>query len=407
MKYSLLRNLSLAGFLLLVFSACGPDNIDISDLDKDDNDPDVVICNMTVTIEESNQTPAYLYPVIEDGTPPYTYLWSTGETSEIVSLTTPIPGEMDLYTLEVTDSEGCVATDTLELGDPCFGLSVIIVDSLLSGDLYSFVYGGSGTYTYEWSTGETTPDINVSVDGDYTLIVTDSDGCEVVGFIEVLYSNDPCNGLSMILTEQPPGSGNIYSSATGGLGGYSYSWSTGQTTQDIVVTNSGSYFCVVTDYLGCMFEETIDVVLDNPCNQYDAIIGETPSGSGILEASILFGGTPPFSYLWSTGETTNVIVAPENGFYGVTITDSEGCVYPAGYNVTLGADPCSMFNVVLAEQPPGSGAIYSQVIGGTAPYSYLWSTGEISPNIQVNALGTYTLVVTDDEGCITSTTIEI
>ena len=407
MKYSLFKNISFIAFLLLVFSACGPDNLDMTDLDKDENDPDVVICNMTVTIEESNQSPAHLTAVVEDGTPPYEYLWSTGETSEIVSLTTPIPGGMDLYTLEVTDSEGCVATDTLELGDPCFGLSVIIVDSLLSGDLYSFVYGGSGTYTYEWSTGETTPIINVSVDGDYTLIVTDSEGCEVVGFIEVLYSNDPCNGLSMILTEQPPGSGNLYSSVTGGLGGYSYSWSTGETTQDIVVTNSGSYFCVVTDDLGCMFTETIEVILNDPCTQTDAIISETPFGSGILEAIVLFGGTAPLSYQWSTGETTNVIVAPENGFYEVVITDAEGCVWAAGYNVSLGGDPCSMFNVALAEQPPGSGAIYSQVIGGTAPYSYLWSTGETSPNIQVNALGTYTLVVTDAEGCVNTVTIEI
>jgi len=333
MKYSLLRNLSLAGFLLLVFSACGPDNIDITDLDKDENDPDVVICNMTVELVESFQTTVLLNSIVTDGTQPYSYLWSTGETTQEIT-----PNSHGWYSIEVTDVEGCVANDSFE----------------------------------------------------------------------VVNTNVPCNGLSTIITEQPPGSGNLYSSVTGGTLPYTYTWApSGVSTQDIVVTSSGLYSLGVMDGLGCWDFDTLTVVLDNPCNQYDAIIGETPSGSGILEASILFGGTPPFSYLWSTGETTNVIVAPENGFYGVTITDSEGCVYPAGYNVTLGADPCSMFNVVLAEQPPGSGAIYSQVIGGTAPYSYLWSTGEISPNIQVNALGTYTLVVTDDEGCITSTTIEI
>lgn len=402
MKYSLFRNISLISFLLVAFSACGPDDLDMTDLDKDVNDPDVVICNMTVTIEESNQSPAYLNSVVEDGTPPYTYLWSTGDTTEIIGY-----NANGLYALEVTDSEGCVATDSIEIGDPCFGLSVIIIDSLLSGDLYSFVYGGSGTYTYEWSTGETTPNINVSVDGNYTLVVTDSEGCEVVGFIEVGNNNDPCLGLSMILAEQPPGSGNIYSSVTGGTAPYSYNWSSGETTQDIVVTSSGSYFCVVTDDLGCMFTETIEIILNDPCTQTDAIIGETPFGSGILEAIVLFGGTAPLSYLWSTGETTNVIVAPENGFYEVVITDAEGCVWAAGYNVTLGGDPCSMFNVALAEQPPGSGAIYSQVIGGTAPYSYLWSTMETTPDIQVNTVGQYILTVTDAEGCVTTVIIEI
>jgi len=404
MKYSLFKNISFTAFLLVAFSACGPDNLDMTDLDKDENDPDVVICNMTVTIEESNQSPAHLNSVVEDGTPPYTYLWSTGDTTPIIGL-----NANGLYSLEVTDSEGCVATDSIEIGAPCFGLSVMLAEQPPgSGMLYSAVTGGSGNYTYEWSTGETTANINVSVDGNYTLLVTDSEGCVVTGIIEVGNNNDPCLGLFMILAEQPPGSGNLYSSVTGGTAPYTYTWGpNGESTQDIVATSSGWYSCSILDNLGCLLVDTVYVVLDNPCNQFDGIISETPAGSGILEASILFGGTPPFSYLWSTGETTNVIVAPENGFYEVTITDSEGCVYQAGYNVTLGADPCSMFNVVLAEQPPGSGAIYSQVIGGTAPFSYLWSTMETTPNIEVNSVGQYVLTVTDDEGCITSTTIEI
>ena len=337
MNYSLLRNLSLAGFLLLVFSACGPDNMDISDLDKDDNDPDVVICNMSVELVESFQTTVLLNSIVTDGTQPYSYLWSTGETTQEIT-----PNSKGWYSIEVTDVEGCVANDSFEV-------------------------------------------VNINI---------------------------PCNGLSTIITEQPPGSGNLYSSVTGGTLPYTYTWapnstSTAQFTQDIVVTSSTLVYLSVMDGLGCSAFDSLTVVLDNPCNQFDAVIGETPAGSGNLEASILFGGTPPFSYLWSTGETTNVIVAPENGFYSVTVTDSEGCLYGAGYNVTLGADPCSMFNVVLAEQPPGSGAIYSQVIGGTAPFSYLWSTMETTPNIEVNSVGEYVLTVTDDEGCITSTTIEI
>lgn len=405
MKYSLLKNISFIAFLLVAFSACGPDNLDMTDLDKDENDPDVVICNMTVELVESIQTMGLLGSWVTDGTQPYSYLWSTGETTQEIAV-----NSNGWYSIEVTDAEGCVANDSLEVVavDPCLGFSVMLAEQPPgSGELYSSVTGGSGNYTYEWSTGETTANINVSVNGNYTLIVTDSDGCVVVAFIEVGNNNDPCLGLAMTLAEQPPGSGNLYSSVTGGTAPYSYSWSSGETTQDIVVTSSGSYFCVVTDDLGCMFTETIEVVLNDPCTQFDAIIGETPFGSGVLEAIVLFGGTAPFSYEWSTGETTNVIVAPENGFYEVTITDSEGCVWQAGYNVTLGGDPCSLFTVALAEQPPGSGAIYSQVIGGTAPYSYIWSTGELTPNIQVNSLGTYTLVVTDAEGCLFTVIIEI
>lgn len=405
MKYSLLKKISLAGFVLALCCACGPDNLDMTDLETGENDPNVVICNMTVTLEESNQTPGQINSIVEDGTQPYDYLWSTGETTESI-----VVNAVGWYSIEVTDNEGCVAMDSIEIGatDPCQDFTLIIAEQPPgSGMLYSIASGGSGIYTYEWSTGETTANITVDADGTYTLTVTDSEGCVIVGIIEVGNNNDPCLGLSMTLAEQPPGSGNLFSAVTGGTAPYSYSWSTGETTQDIVVTNSGSYFCVVTDDIGCMFTETIEVILDDPCADFDVAIGQTPWGSGNLEALVVSGGTAPFSYDWSTGETTNEIVVQENGTYYVTVTDSEGCEFPAAINVVLGANPCQNFSVTLAEQPPGSGAIFSAVTGGTAPYEYLWSTGDTSPNIQVNSFGTYTLVVADAEGCVFTVSIEI
>jgi hypothetical protein len=404
MKNSFLKNISLAGFLLLVFSACGPDNLDMTDLDKDENEVEVVLCNMSVELVESIQTMGLLGSWVTDGTQPYSYLWSTGQTTQEITV-----NSNGWYSIEVTDAEGCVANDSLEVAavDPCWGFSVMLAEQPPgSGMLYSAVTGGSGNYTYEWSTGETTANINVSVNGNYTLIVTDSDGCVVVGFIEIGNNNDPCLGLSMALAEQPPGSGNLYSSVIGGTAPYSYSWSSGETTQDIVVTNSGSYFCVVTDDLGCMFTETIDVVLNDPCAQFDVEIVEAPVGSGILDG-VAIGGTAPYSYSWSTGEISLGIEASMDGIYGLTITDAEGCVETDSYEVMLGVNPCQNFSVVIAEQPPGSGAIYSAVSGGAAPYSYLWSTGETTADIQVNTFGTYTLAVTDSEGCVFAVFIEI
>jgi hypothetical protein len=353
---------------------------------------------------ESIQTMGLLGSWVTDGTQPYSYLWSTGQTTQEITV-----NSNGWYSIEVTDAEGCVANDSLEVAavDPCWGFSVMLAEQPPgSGMLYSAVTGGSGNYTYEWSTGETTANINVSVNGNYTLIVTDSDGCVVVGFIEIGNNNDPCLGLSMALAEQPPGSGNLYSSVIGGTAPYSYSWSSGETTQDIVVTNSGSYFCVVTDDLGCMFTETIDVVLNDPCAQFDVEIVEAPVGSGILDG-VAIGGTAPYSYSWSTGEISLGIEASMDGIYGLTITDAEGCVETDSYEVMLGVNPCQNFSVVIAEQPPGSGAIYSAVSGGAAPYSYLWSTGETTADIQVNTIGTYTLAVTDSEGCVFAVFIEI
>ncbi len=402
MKYSLFKNISFIVFLLVAFSACGPDNLDMTDLDKDENDPDVVICNMTVTIEESNQGPAHLNSVVEDGTPPYTYLWSTGDTTPIIGL-----NANGLYSLEVTDSEGCVATDSIEIGDPCFGFTCIIEEQPPgSGNLVCSVNGGSGPYAYVWSTGASTASTTVNTDGTYSVTVVDSEGCFVTGIIEVGNNNDPCLGLAMTLAEQPPGSGNLFSVATGGTIPYTYLWSTGETTQDIVVSSNGIYQITITDDLGCTVTNEIEVNLNDPCAQFNAEIIEDPVGSGMLEA-VAIAGTAPYTYSWSDGATGATTEAIIDGSYSVTVVDANGCEAIDSYEVVLGANPCQNFSVTLAEQPPGSGAIFSSVTGGTAPYSYLWSTGETSPNIQVNALGTYTLVVSDAAGCVFAVFIEI
>lgn len=402
MKYNLLRNITLAGFLLIVFSACGPDNLDMTDLDKDENDPDVVICNMTVTLEESNQTSGQINSIVEDGTPPYDYLWSTGETTESITV-----NAIGLYLVEVTDNEGCVATDSIEIGDPCFGFTWIIEEQPPgSGNLICTVNGGVGPYTYTWSTGETTADITVVIDGTYVVTVVDSEGCSVTGIIEVSNNNDPCLGLAMTLAEQPPGSGNLFSVATGGTVPYTYLWSTGETTQDIVVSSNGIYQITITDDLGCTVTNEIEVDLNDPCAQFNAEIIEDPVGSGMLEA-VAIAGTAPYIYSWSNGANGAITEAFFDGSYAVTVVDANGCEAMDSYEVTLGTNPCQNFLVTLAEQPPGSGAIFSSVTGGTAPYEYLWSTGETTPNIQVNALGTYTLTVADAAGCVFAVFIEI
>ena len=402
MKYSLLKNISFIAFLLVAFSACGPDNLDMTDLDKDENDPDVVICNMTVTLEESNQTSGQINSIVEDGTQPYDYLWSTGETTESI-----IVNAIGLYSVEVTDNEGCVATDSIEIGDPCFGFTCIIEEQPPgSGNLVCTVNGGSGPYTYTWSTGATTADITVVIDGTYVVTVVDSEGCSVTGIIEVGNNNDPCLGLAMTLAEQPPGSGNLFSVATGGTVPYTYLWSTGETTQDIVVSSNGVYQITITDDLGCTVTDEIEVNLNDPCAQFNAEIIEDPVGSGMLEA-VATAGTAPYTYNWSNGASGATTEAIIDGTYAVTVMDSNGCEAIDSYEVTLGVDPCQNFSVTLAEQPPGSGAIFSSVTGGTAPYSYLWSTGETTPNIQVNALGTYTLTVADAAGCVFAVFIEI
>jgi len=274
----------------------------------DSTDP----CNgFSLTVEQT--AAGILFAVTTGGTAPYSYLWSTGETTE--SIAPNAPGD---FTVEVTDAEGCVLSDVFTI--PCGGLILNIMETN-PGTINVTVTGGTPPYTYLWSTGEVTSTISVTMGGTYQLEVTDANGCTAAGEITVT-GPDPCNGFSTILTEQPPGSGDIYTSTTGGTQPYLYQWSTGELTPDISVTMDGTYEVTITDATGCVIVETITILMNDPCNGLTTTIEQTATGS---LGAMTTGGTQPYAYLWSTGETTSMIVVNTGGTYSVTVTDAQGC----------------------------------------------------------------------------------
>lgn len=189
----------------------------------------------------------------------------------------------------------------------------------------------------------------------------------------------------------------LTANVTEGTPEYNHMWSTGEITSSIIVNAEGTYSVTVTDGNDCTDEATIEVVFQTDCLDFSASI----SGSDSLLVAQGQGGTEPYVYEWSEGSTSQAIDVFEDGVYEVTITDANECVATASY--TVETDDCAGFlaNInILMDSMNNTTILVGFATGGTAPYSYLWSNGATTPEIQPNAFGTYTLIITDANGCV-------
>ena len=211
-----------------------------------------------------------------------------------------------------------------------------------------------------------------------------------------------CNGYT---------DGGATASATGGTNPYTYAWSNASTTASITGVVAGTYTVTITDANGCT--DTAQVTLSEPAilvasatvNQIINCNDET-QGQVIASAS---GGTAPYTYLWNTGGTAALETALGGGSYNVTITDANGCTDVA--QVTL-SEPAilvaatSVDNNVTCYWNTDGGATASAT-GGTTPYTYAWNTGDTEVSITGLATGTYSVTITDANGCTDTESVTI
>ncbi|MEO6884517.1 MAG: gliding motility-associated C-terminal domain-containing protein [Bacteroidia bacterium] len=338
------------------------------------------------------------------GTSAYTYAWnpSVSVTSVANNLS------FGTYSVTITDSKGCDTAVVINIVQPT-ALSVIITatnvtcNGSCNGKTTANVTGGTGAYTYSWSNGATQPsDVNLCP-GTYTLTVTDANGCTVTQQAvitqppllssSVVYTNVKCN-LSCDGTANP--------TVTGGTSPYTYSWTSGQTTQNVNTLCAGSYTLTVTDANGCTSQNT--VVITQPAKIAITIPNAVVSCNASCDAMAnptVTGGTSPYTYSWSNGQTTQNANNLCPGSYNLVVTDANGC--SANQNVTITA-PLPITENITHTDPScvGScnGTASSNPIGGTSPYTYQWLPGNQSTqNINGLCAGIYTLIVTDAHSC--------
>lgn len=367
------------------------------------------------------------------GTPPYTYDWDDPNNQTTATATGLQTGT---YCITVTDANGCSETSCATLTADTAGctLSLSAVVTLPStcgaadGAVDATALGGTLPYTYAWNTGDTTEDISGLQDGDYWVTVTDAQGCMQVG------------RYAVFATAQPPMTiiGDIYNptcdscengfidiSVSGGVQPYGYSWSNGVSSQqDIdVLFYEGTYSVTVTDSNGCNASQSFTVVNDNSsCLIDDNAQVLWPSACGAFDASITLnasGGVGPYLYQWDNNQFTSSRTGLAHGMYKVTITDANGCAVPFVYEIGYRFGSGGVTLDVDAEVTPascstcGDGSIVTTTssqggnVGGTAPYTYLWTNVATTKDLSGLDAGIYCLTVTDVNGCVDVSCYEV
>jgi gliding motility-associated-like protein len=243
-----------------------------------------------------------------------------------------LPG---IYSVVVTDSNNCQITYTDTILDPSdIVLSETHVDVLCFGaatgsiDLTSI--GGVQPYSYLWNNASPNQDLTSIPSGTYSVLVTDASNCTDTLSVLIAQPLAPINLNSSTVSVLCFGdeNGSIDLTATGGTPGYTYSWVTGDTLQDIDTLTAGSYVVTVTDLNGCI--EVLNTIVSGPS---EPLLLEGYSipicfGDTIGVASVVAeGGTPGYSYLWNTGSnnTLDSLAGLGVGSYSVLVTDANGC----------------------------------------------------------------------------------
>jgi gliding motility-associated-like protein len=350
------------------------------------------------------------------GVPPYTYSWSPGgAASPNVS---GLPA--GTYTITVTDKLGCfMSSSTLITEPPVLATSITgtneTCNHLNDGTATVIVSGGTPNYTYTWNPGllKTASVINL-VAGTYTVTIKDLKGCTATPIITITQplpltvnlisqANVYCNGGS---------NGSVTANPNGGTPPYTYLWSPGNTT-NATLSNVpiGTYTVTLTDKNGCTAQKTATITEPALLTVSSTITNVScPSGNnGVLKATPT-GGTSPYTYLWlPINKTTATVSGLIAGTYSLTVTDAKGCKNMTTYTVTQPQPIVITYTVKQVSCFNGSDATVStDVTGGTAPYTYSWSTGGIkTADITGLKIGTYTLTVTDAAGCKASKAVTI
>ncbi len=340
------------------------------------------------------------------GWAPYTYLWSNGATTETISNLAP-----GTYTVTVTDMDHAFSSASGTVAD---GMSLEMNASFATcpvssdGTATVTVTGGVGPLTYAWSDGQTFVVAYNLAAGDYSVTVTDANGCTAVGNVTVENSPESvwlmpsstdadcgmCNGTAdphAMLGQQP----------------YTYLWSDGQTTAIATGLCAGTYTVTVTDQSGCANSAEVTVNgnsnLTLSSSQTDATCGQNNGSATVM----VTGGSGSYTYSWSNGQTTATANNLSAGNHTVTVTDAEGCT--GVITVTIGNSGNINLTSSSTDATCGSniGSATVTATGGTTPYSYLWDDGQTTATASNLSAGSHSVTVSDASGCSNTTTVTV
>jgi gliding motility-associated-like protein len=356
------------------------------------------------------------------GSNAYNYSWNTSPVQTSATVSGLAAGS---YNATVSDANGCTTT-VVGLNVVINGPTVPLSSSISSNNVLCFgnatgtatvnANGGTGNYTYLWNTANTTSSISGLPVGTYSVLVSDANGCTVnsIGTVTITGPSAALNagiGAQNNILCFGQTTGSVSSNISGGSGLYNYLWSNGGTTASISGLTPGIYTVTATDRNGCTSSVSASATVSSPSSALSANISSQnnvlcfgqATGSASINAS---GGSGLYNYIWNNNATSQTLSGLSAGSYSVTVSDQNGCtirptvsVNISGPSGPISASIASQNNVLCFGQPNGSAT--AAAIGGSGSYNYLWSTTPSQTLAQATGLsaGTYTVTVTDANGC--------
>jgi hypothetical protein len=318
------------------------------------------------------------------------YAWSNSATTSTITVNTS-----GNYGVMVTDINGCTDTDTVavivntipavSLGsdtDICAGLNV----TLTPGNTFS---------SYNWSTGETTASIVAATAGNYYVTVTDANNCQNTDTVAVTVNPLPIVALGSDVTFCQ----NDSASLDAGAGFVSYNWSNSASSQTINVFTAGNYFVIVTDNNGCTNSDSVSVTV----NALPAIDLGTALSFCMNDSLVLDAGSGFTAYVWSDNSTAQTLTVNAAGTYYASITDNNGCINSDTVSVSVNPLPVVNLGADLSLCMNSSAVIDA----GTGFSTYFWSDNSSGQTLTVTSAGTYSVQVTDNNGCEDTDTVSV
>ncbi|MBI4649080.1 MAG: hypothetical protein HY738_21445, partial [Bacteroidia bacterium] len=345
------------------------------------------------------------------GTGAYTYGWSNGSTETFME--DACAGQ---YAVTVTDENSCTATANISVTEPsALGIGLFIEDEscyqACDGEVTTIVTGGTLPYSYIWSNFQSDP---VAIDlcaGNISVTVSDAHNCTIEADAVITGAPFLAVNLNSLIPShcgQSDGSASVI--INGGTPGFHYSWDdfNGQPISYSTFINnvpSGAYYFAVIDSNGCSANYVVNINdIDGPA--IDSIAYSIPSCFGYINGTAqvyVSGGTPTYNYMWddTLNQTTNIAIGLQSGTYTVIATDAAGCNVSGTITIL---QPANLMVAVVANIDAScngscDGMAIVQAGGGTQPYSFVWSNSDTGNQAQNLCAGSYSVTVTDANGC--------
>ncbi|MFZ5553513.1 MAG: gliding motility-associated C-terminal domain-containing protein [Bacteroidota bacterium] len=375
------------------------------------------VINLSGNVSCAGTCDGFAQVAVAGGTAPYTVNWSNSVSGMINN--NLCQGQ---YIVTVTDANGCVAIDTVDIIEPS-GLNVVMSSNnatcynLCNGDGLATVSGGTTPYTYQWDdpTFATTSAVNNLCNGTYNVVVTDGNGCTVSGTI--IITEPTILDFSVTPTDANCGqnNGQICTNVIGGVAPYFYSWDDPflQTTPCAFNLVAGCYTLTLTDGNGCT-KDSLLCINDIAGPSVGVTSFSDVSCFGLNDGTITInasGGVGTLSIVWEDGtgtpiatlndQTSSTTLDGDN--YAIIVTDSAGCVATTTQFI---AEPNAMIAAITAQTQPNcfGGCDATATVsssGGVGGNTILWSAGSATTSATNTGLcaGPVSVTVTDANGC--------